>query len=118
VPPAVTASGPRRSNGDPWLHGDLVGVRFHRDLGGLTGMRQADLDSLPADHDRPARRHPPGDHQRVGQAGAAAELSRLSPAGSAAGFFPGASGWLPAFFPGKRRVWLKEELRTLVAVRR
>lgn len=34
---------------DARLDGDLVGVGFHGDLSGLAGVRQPDLDLLPAD---------------------------------------------------------------------
>jgi hypothetical protein len=37
------------------------------DLGGLASVRQADLDPLAADHDRPADGYPPPDLQGLGQ---------------------------------------------------
>jgi hypothetical protein len=65
------------------LDGDLVGVRSDADLDNLAGVSQADQDLLPADHDRPANRHPPGDDQRFGQArrlcGAGADAAKPGP---------------------------------------
>ncbi len=84
VPPDIAAGGPRCCDSDARLDGDLVGVGFHGDLGGLAGVGQADLDLLPADHDRPAHRDPPCHHQRFGKA----RRLRGSGAGSAARTLP------------------------------
>jgi len=46
VPSDVAADGAGCRDGDAWLDSDLVGVGFHSDLGGLAGVRQADLDLL------------------------------------------------------------------------
>jgi hypothetical protein len=69
VPSDVAAGIAGRGDGDAGLDGDLVGVRSAGDLDGLTGMGQANLDLLAADHDRPADREPPGDDQGFGQLG-------------------------------------------------
>jgi len=69
VPSDVAAGSAGRGDGDVGLDGDLVGVRSDGDLDGLTGMGQANLDLLAADHDRPADRDPPGDDQGFGQLG-------------------------------------------------
>ena len=66
VPLDVAAAGPGCGDGDAGLDGDLVAVGSDGDFDGFAGMGQADLDSLAADHDRPADGDPPGDDQRVG----------------------------------------------------
>ena len=58
-----------RGNGDAGLDRDQVGVGSDGDLDGLAGVRQADLDLLPADHDRPADGDPAADDVGFGQAG-------------------------------------------------
>jgi hypothetical protein len=67
VPFDVAAGEAGCGDGDAVFDGDLVGAGFHGDLGGLARVRQADLDPLPADHDRTADRYPPPDGERAGQ---------------------------------------------------
>ena len=67
MPFDVAAGGAGRGEGDAILDGDLVGVGLDGDLSGLACMRQADLDPLPADHDRAADRDPPPDGERARQ---------------------------------------------------
>src|SRR5215468_2418890 len=67
VPPDVAAGCAGGGDGDAVLDGDLVGVGAHGHIRGLAGVGEADLDLLPADHDRPAHRHPAFDDQRLGQ---------------------------------------------------
>src|SRR6266699_5209614 len=69
MPSDVAAAGPGRGDGDARLDGDLVGVRADADLDGLAGVRQADLDPLPADHDGSADGDAAGDGKGFGQAG-------------------------------------------------
>jgi hypothetical protein len=52
---------------DAVFDGGLIGVRLNRDVGGLAGVWQPDLDRLPADHDGTAARYPPADGERRGQ---------------------------------------------------
>ena len=51
--PDVAAGGTGGGHGYPGVDGDLVGVGFHGDLGGLAGVDEANLDLLATDHDRP-----------------------------------------------------------------
>jgi hypothetical protein len=114
VPSDVPAGIPGCGNGGAGLDGDLVGVRSDAYLDNLAGVSQADLDLLPADHDRPADRHPPGDDQRFGQArrlcsaGAGAGAAKPGPglgrdrAGDGAGQDPLARTW--ATGPSRRKV--------------
>ena len=67
MPLDVAAGRAGRGDGDAILHGDLIGVGAHGDLGGLASVRQSDLDPLAADHDRAPDGHPPPDGQRGGQ---------------------------------------------------
>jgi hypothetical protein len=69
VPPDVAAGGAGRGDGDAGFDGHLVGVGFDGNRDGLACVRQADLDPLAADHDRPAHRDPPGDRERIRQPG-------------------------------------------------
>ena len=65
VPFDVAAGGAGRGEGSSVLDGDLVGVGLDGDLGGLARVREADLDPVPAEHDRAADGHPP-DGERGG----------------------------------------------------
>jgi len=47
----VAAGGAGCGDGDAVLDGDLVGVGFRGDLGGLARVRETHLDPLAADHD-------------------------------------------------------------------
>jgi hypothetical protein len=49
---------------DVVVHGDLVGIGVDGHVGGLAGVRETDLDALPAGHDRAADRHRPF-HRRL-----------------------------------------------------
>ena len=69
MPYDVAAAGPGRGDGDARLDGDLVGVGSDADLDGLAGVRRADLDLLPADHDGSADGDAAGDGRGLGQAG-------------------------------------------------
>ena len=59
----LAKDGPRGCPGGGYdnakLDRDLEGAGFDGDLGGLASVRQADLDPLAADHDRPADGYPP-----------------------------------------------------------
>jgi hypothetical protein len=50
---------------------DLVGVGVDGDLGGLAGVREADLDALSGDHDGATHQNPAPDDQGFWQAGPA-----------------------------------------------
>jgi hypothetical protein len=55
VPPNVAAGGPWCGECQGVFDGDAVGAGLDGDVGGLAGMREADLDALAADHDGAAR---------------------------------------------------------------
>jgi hypothetical protein len=46
VPPDLPAGGAGHGDGDAGFDGDLVGVGFHRDLGCLASVREADPPAL------------------------------------------------------------------------